>query len=253
MDDNLNEPNEPIEVPQKKKIHKNRAWFPLILILAGVILLVQNLNIANFNFNWWALFIFIPVFASLSSAWDHLQASGRFTSSVLNNIGSAIVVGTVAVILMFGMNWTRVWPLMVIAGGLSMFITGLSALDPRENKRLSVWMGMSAWIGLAAIVLGLGFLVKFLPITPLLPYITMANWWAIPIIVAGCGILLNALVFIVRNQWKMNWESWSLLLVAVFGLAVGILALFSFDWNLLFPIVLIACGVMILAGIFRKR
>lgn len=252
--DNLPETNNTVPPVYKKPHHKNSAWLPLILILVGVILLIQNLHIVNFTFHWWALFIFIPVFASLNSAWNSFQSSGRFSASVRSNLGSAIVVGAVAVILMFGMDWSRVWPVMVIAAGLSMFLSGLSSLDPKQNKRVSVWVNMGAWVGLAAVVLGLGFLIQYFPIPAWQPFLAnFLNWWAIPVLVAGAGILLNALLVIGRDQWRMNWESWSMLLIAVFTLAVGVMALFAIDWNLLFPIVLIGCGVMILAGILRKR
>lgn len=253
MDDNLNETNLNIPPVKKKPGRKNSAWLPLILILAGVILLVKNLDIATFSFHWWALFIFIPVFASLNTAWENFQASGRFTASVRSALGSAVLVGMVAVILMFGMNWSRVWPLMVIAGGFSMFLSGLSVLDPQENKKVTAWVGISAWVGLAAMLLGTGFLVKYLPIEAWQYLLTGYQWWAIPILVAGFGILLNTLIMIGRNQWKMGWESWSMLLIAIFVLAVGIMAFYALNWNLLFPIVLIACGVMVMAGIFRKR
>jgi hypothetical protein len=251
--DNLPESSNPLPPVYNKPVKKNSAWWPLILILVGVILLVQNLHIANFTFHWWALFIFIPVFGSLNSAWNHYRSSGRFTASVLSSLGSAIVVGAVAVILMFGLDWAHLWPVMVIAVGLSMFFSGLSGLDPQANKHVTPWMGVTSWVGLAAMVLGFGFLIKYMPIPSLQPYLEGFRWWAIPILVAGLGILLTGFILIGRNQWSINWEAWSLLLIALFTLATGVMALFKLDWNLLFPIVLIACGVMILAGIFRKR
>jgi hypothetical protein len=252
--DNLPETDTIIPPEPKKKSHRTSVWWPLILILVGVILLVQNLHIANFTFQWWALFIFIPVFASLNTAWKSLQNTGRFNSTVRGNLGSAILVGSAAVILMFGMDWGKVWPVMVIAGGLSMFLSGLSSLDPNENHRVTVWMGLAAWIGLGGIVLGVGFLGQYLPIPAIQTWLAAyPKWWAVPIIVAGAGILLNAVILIGRNDWRMNWETWSILLIAVFTAAVGVMAFFTLDWNLLFPVVLIVCGIMIMAGILRKR
>ena len=252
--ENLPETDTIIPPEPKQKHHKTSVWWPLILILIGVILLVQNLHIAEFTFHWWALFIFIPVFASLNSGWKSLQQTGRFNSSVRSNLGSAILIGTVAVILMFGMDWSKVWPVMVIAGGLAMFLNGLSSIDPNENKRVSVWMGLGAWIGLGGMVLGLGFLAQYLPIPAMQTWLAAyPKWWAIPILVAGAGILLNGVVLIARNNWRMNWETWSILLIAAFTIAVAVMAFFALDWNLLFPGVLIVCGVMVLAGILRKR
>jgi hypothetical protein len=251
---NSPETNNEIPVLNKKHNHSGSAWWPLMLILVGVILLIQNLHLANIHFQWWALFIFIPVFASVNSAWKEYQNSGRLNTSVRSSFGSAVLVGTLAVILMFGLDWARFWPLMVMATGFSIFLGGLSIIDPQENSRITVWSGIAAWVGLAGIVLGFGFLAQYLPISSIKSWlVSYPDWWSIPILVAGLGILMNAVVYISRNQWRLNWQSWSMLLVALFVLAVAVMAWFALDWQLLFPIVLIACGIMILLGILRKR
>jgi hypothetical protein len=254
MMNNMPEMNDQEPPVIKKQKHRGNAWWPLILILIGVVLLVQNLTKEKFTFNWWALFIFIPVFSSLNSAWKDFQENARLNASVRNKLGSAVVIGTVGVILMFGMDWTRFWPLMVIAGGLAMFMGGLSILDAQENTRISAWTGIGAWVGLAGMLVGVGFLGKYMPIDVINNWLgATPKWWAIPVFVAGAGILLNTVVTVARNEWRLNWQSWSTLLISIFVLALGALAWFGLDWNLLFPIVLIACGFMILVGILRKR
>ena len=238
--------------PHRHK-EKNGSFWALILILVGVILLVQNLHLANFEFHWWALFIFIPVFGSLSAAWGGFRQTGRFSATVRGGIGSAIVIGTVAFMLLFGMDWSRWWPLMIIAPGISMFLNGLNSLDPEEHKVLSVWVNLAAWVGAATILLGAGFLVKYLPIPVLQPYLVGYRWWAVPILIVGLGALIGVLMTFLREERQMSWASWSMLLVAVFTIAVGLLALFALDWNLLFPIVLIACGIVVLTGYFTRK
>lgn len=253
MDNSNQNPDEIPTIVNKPK-RSGGVWWPMILILAGVIMLIQNLHLASFSFHWWALFIFIPVFASLNSAWKEFRQTNRFNASVRSNFGSAVVIGTAAVILMFGMDWSRFWPLMVMAGGFSIFLSGLSIIDKNANSRLSVWSGIAAWVGLAGMLVGFGFLIQYLPIAALKDWLAAyPKWWSIPILVAGAGVLLNALIFVVRDNWRLNWQTWSMLLIGLFVLAVGVMTLFSLDISLLFPIVLIACGIMVLLGILQKR
>jgi len=252
--DNSNQTNNDIPTIVNKPKRSGSVWWPLILILVGVILLIQNLHLANISFHWWALFIFIPVFSSLNSAWKEFHLNQRFNTSVRSNFGSAVLIGTLGVILMFGMDWSRFWPLMVIAAGFSIFMGGLSIIEKDVNPRFSVWTGIAAWVGLAGMVVGFGFLIQYLPIVSLQGWLaTYPKWWAIPILVAGVGILLNAVIFMGRDSWRLNWQTWSMLLIGLFVTAAGVMTWFSLDMSLLFPIVLIACGLMVLLGIFRRR
>jgi hypothetical protein len=243
------------EYSSEPKRHHHRSgniWWALVLIITGAILFVQNLHIANFTFNWWALFIFIPVIGSLSSAWSQLRDEGYYSTRVGGNIGSAVFLGVVATILMFGMDWTLWWPLVVMAAGFSVLLTGIGRLSQINNRTLSAFARLSGWIGLGAIVLGLGFLVQTLPITSWQVYL-IPRWWAVPILITGAGALVNMLVMFFQNGAHMNWAAWSMGLIAVFIIGIGILALFALDWNLLLPIVLIACGLVVLAGFFTNR
>lgn len=253
MMENMPESNNPAPMHEPKR-HKSSgsAWWALVLILVGVILLVQNLHLANISFHWWALFIFIPVLRSLSAAWESARRSGRFSSAVARGLGFAVVVGTVAVMLLFGLDWSKLWPLMLIAPGVSAFLSGIASIDPDKRQKGSLWLSLSAWVGLALMVLGTGFLANSYPILALQPYVTGYRWWALPIFLPGIGALVAALLMFVRNR-TMTWSSWMMLLVAVFILATAVVALLGLDWNLLFPVVLIACGVVILAGLLRKK
>ena len=254
MMENLPETNNPIPVLEPKK-HKGKggSWWALVLILVGIILLIQNLHLVNLSFHWWALFLFIPVLGPLSAAWESLRRTGKFSVAVKSGLGSAITIGTVAVILLFGLDWSKLWPLMIIAPGASFFLGGLGGPDPVEYKTASIWVSLSSWVGLALMVLGTGFLVKFLPIPALQPYLEGYRWWAVPILIPGLGAIVGALVLFWRNNRQMNWAVWTMFLIAVFTIATGLLALFALDWNLLFPIVLIACGIVVLAGLMNRK
>jgi hypothetical protein len=108
-----------VDEPVKQKRYSKNAFWPILLIMAGIVLLIQNLGIVPVHFNWWALFIFIPVLGSLTTAWSAWQKSGKFNATVRSSLGSALVIGTAATILLLGLSWTQLWPLMVISAGIS--------------------------------------------------------------------------------------------------------------------------------------
>ena len=195
MENNLENQEPPvIEIERKKKHRSGRLWWPMVLILVGVILLIQNLNIFSGNLNWWAAFIFIPAIGSLASAGRAFSKSGKFDAAVRSNVGSALVLGTLASMLLFDANWSKWWPLMVIAPGISMFLGGISGIDAQKHKNVAALVSLNLWVGAAVILLGIGFLAKFLPIPAIDQYLIGFNWWAIPILIAGAGALFSALL-----------------------------------------------------------
>ena len=245
----------PSDTEGRSKKHKGRdkAFFPILLILIGIILLIQNLGIGLNHFNWWALFIFLPVAGGLSSAWSDFRQSGRFDGKVRSGIGSAIVVGSVAVLLLVGADWGHWWPLMLIAAGFSSMLGGVGYWNPAEHKNLAAWAGFNAWTGLSVLLLGIGFLAIFLPIPSLTAYIDGWRWWAVPIILAGFGAFFTATIACWRNEWKMTWTVWGLVTVGIVIALIGLFALAGLSWNLLAPVVLIGVGLVVLSKILIKN
>ncbi len=244
-----------IDTDKKSKKHKDRdkTFFPILLILIGVILLVQNLGFGLKHFNWWALFIFLPVASSLSGAWNDFRKSGRINRKVTSGIGSAIVVGTVAMLLLVGANWGQWWPVVLIAGGLSSLMGGAGHWDPAEHKHLAAWAGFNAWTGLSVLLLGVGFLVKFLPIPSMAGLIDGWRWWAAPILIAAFGAFVTATIACWRNEWKMDWTVWGMVTIGVAVGVVGFFALAGLSWNLLAPVILIGVGLVVLSRIMVKK
>jgi len=244
-----------IDLDRKSKKHKDhdRAFFPILLILIGVILLVQNLGFGLKHFNWWALFIFLPVAGALSGAWGDFRKSGRINGKVASGIGSALVIGTVGVLLLVGANWGRWWPVLLIAGGLSSMMGGAGYWDPAEHKNLAAWAGFNAWTGLSVLLLGIGFLVKFLPIPSMTGLIDGWRWWAAPILIAAFGAFVAATIACWRNEWKMNWTVWGMVTIGVVVGVVGLFALAGLSWNLLAPVILIGVGLIVLSRIIVKK
>lgn len=244
---------EPVQPVEKARKHSNSRLFgPFILILVGLILLFQNLNLVDVHLNWWAAFIFIPVLGSLATGINAFQKSGKFDAAVRSSLGGMIVVGTVATMLLFGMDWSRFWPLMLIATGLSGLINGISLADAVDHPNSAKWAGLGLWFGLATILLGIGFLAKFMPI-PMIENLLFHRWWAIPILIPGVGAFINALVICASNGFKANWTVWGFTLIGVAFTATGLFALYNLNWNLLGPIILIAGGLVVLSGLLTRK
>lgn len=239
--------------PEKeRKHHGNRLFWPVLLVLVGLILLAQNLHWFPVNLNWWAAFIFIPVVGSLTASVEALRRSGRFDAAVRNSLGSAIVVGTVATLFLFGMDWSKWWPLMVIAPGFSMLLNSLSFADAEKHINLARWSGLGLWFGLAVLLLGLGFLTRSLPIPALEGYL-FQRWWAVPILIPGIGAFLNATIICAQNGFKPGWTVWSFCVIGVVFAATGLFALYHLNWGLLAPIILIGIGLIVMSGFFIKK
>lgn len=244
---------DPVQPAEKERKRSNgRLFGPFILILVGLILLFQNLHLVNVHLNWWAAFIFIPVLGSFAAGINAFQKSGKFNAAVRSSLGSMIVVGTVATMLLFDMDWSRFWPLMLIAPGLSGLINGISLADREDHPNAARWAGLSLWFGVATILLGVGFLAKFMPI-PAIENLLFHRWWAIPILIPGVGAFINALVICAGNGFKADWTVWGFSLIGVAFTATGLFALYNLNWNLLGPIILIAGGMVVLSGLLTKK
>jgi hypothetical protein len=95
----------------------------LILIALGVIFLLQNMSGFQFR-NWWALFILIPAFGSLATAWSLSRQAGRFNRPARGALFSGLVLLAITAVFLFevNLNWNLVWPVVLIVIGLSMLI-----------------------------------------------------------------------------------------------------------------------------------
>ena len=106
--------------------HGRDSWlFGVILILVGIVFLLQNMTGFYLN-NWWALFILIPAFGSLSRGWQEVQeAGGKVTSHARSNFIGGVVLTTVAAILLFNLDWAIFGPFLLIAAGAAMLLSSI--------------------------------------------------------------------------------------------------------------------------------
>ncbi len=104
----------------------------LILIGLGAFFLLQSLGLLSWlrlpYFNWWALFLLLPLGAVAVSAWRAYQASGQqMTREVRSKAFGALILLVVFSALMWNMNWARIWPIFLIIGGLTILLGGRNA------------------------------------------------------------------------------------------------------------------------------
>ena len=105
----------------------------LILIAMGGLFLLQNLGIAVFVGNWWALFILIPAIAGFSAAWMRYQQDRQFTPTVLGLIAGSLVPLTIALIFLFNFSFGNLWPVLLVVLGVGMLLRSLGKGDDRST------------------------------------------------------------------------------------------------------------------------
>ena len=229
-----------------------RLFFGLILVLIGGIFLLQQVGGYDFR-NWWALFILIPAFGSFSSAWFAYQASGRLSEGVRAGIGGGLIVFVLALMFLFNLDWTDWWPLMIVAPGLTILFNGFTLPGSREATRplrQRLYRPWTGWVGLGTIFLGMGFLLQNLGI--LEPAQFPRNWWALAIFFPAIGGVITAVRLLFSGE-GLGWPVLSCLAAAILFGAVAAIAYVGTGWNLIVPIVLIAGGLVLLTGVFRRH
>jgi cation transport ATPase len=104
---------------------RRHGWiWGIILVILGVALLLENLGI-RFLENWWALFILIPAFWAYVGAWDIYQDNNRLTRRGASALTVAILLTVLAFVFLLNVAVGVYWPVLLIAGGLALLMTGL--------------------------------------------------------------------------------------------------------------------------------
>lgn len=111
--------------PRHDDPHSPRpAWIAgSVLILLGIIFIIRNVAGLSLG-NWWALFILIPALGSLMTAFRMYERNGRrFTSASRGPLIGGLVLLAVSAVFLFNLDWGKVWPLILILGGLGLLLT----------------------------------------------------------------------------------------------------------------------------------
>ena len=242
----------------ESSIHDRRQRRPrgvtggIILIALGLVFLLQQWGRFDLQ-NWWAIFILIPAFGSLASTYAIYEHSGRINRAVVGNFFGAMMILTVALIFLFNLSWAVFWPVFIILPGLSMFLTGLpfdGVNTPRFREFEAFARPWMTGTGLGAMLLGAGFLSANLGAFD--PAVVWPQWWGVTILFAAVGGLV-ATAQLYNEEGRFGWAATGNLVAALIVAAVGIVAVLGVDWNLLWPIILIAGGCLVLLSAFRRQ
>jgi hypothetical protein len=124
---------EPLSRREARKLHREQrladpsrgdTWLVgLILILLGGMFLLRSSGILAVPLtNWWALFILLPAFGTLSAAWRTYQEEGQLTAPARISLLIGLVLTFIAFMFLFGIDWTYVGPLLIIVIGIAIIL-----------------------------------------------------------------------------------------------------------------------------------
>jgi len=112
-------------MPSHKHRDHNGNWIAgFVLVALGVVFLLQNLGGFRLH-NWWALFILIPAFGSLSAAYRSYQENKRLNAAGRGSLIMGLIFVFVACIFLFSLSWGLMWPILLVLFGLSLLISAL--------------------------------------------------------------------------------------------------------------------------------
>jgi len=91
-----------------------RVFGAIALIGLGVVFLLRQYggNIPLLD-NWWALFILVPAVGALWSGFSMYHRTGYWTNEARGAIGGGTMIALVGLILLFQLDWGKVWPLFL--------------------------------------------------------------------------------------------------------------------------------------------
>lgn len=104
---------------------RSGSWgFGLALIIVGVLFMLGNFTGFRLD-NWWALFIFIPAMGAFGSFLSSVRRKGGMNREAFGSLIGALIITTVALIFLLGLNWGTIWPIFLIIGGIGALFSGM--------------------------------------------------------------------------------------------------------------------------------
>lgn len=240
-----------VENKKSEPSYKNAMW-GVMLVFVGTILMLMQLDVLNVGFNWWAIFIFLPAFGSLDTTWRLFLKNRKLDAGVRSSLGGAIILFTLGFMFLFDLDWSVFWPLMLIAPGIMIFLNGFPTRNPKMGPAGGWSLAMGLWSGLAVILLGTGFLLQNLGVVNLVELFGR-GWWGLVMVIPALGAFVGAAAIMLNPNTRFKAGALILAIVGVACAAVGAIAYFGLDWNLITPIVFITAGVVVLLGLMKKN
>jgi hypothetical protein len=102
-------------------------WIGLVLVLAGAVILLNQLNTLPFELNWWALFILFPAFGTLRRAYHRYRSTNDvFEQGVMIPALVGLFMLFLFVSLFAGdaidLHLRVYWPIILILLGLGLIV-----------------------------------------------------------------------------------------------------------------------------------
>lgn len=167
----------------------NRITGAAILGLILIMVFIQRTNLEWLK-NSWALLFLIPAIASINNVYTEIQNKKRFTFSLASNVVGIIFPIAICVILLLGLNWSIILPIIIILSGLSMLVIGFVNEEKGSGRIIrSLYPWFFSW-GAAVILVGVITMLANLQPTPGGTIIN--TWYGIALFVASLGGLVSA-------------------------------------------------------------
>lgn len=201
----------------------NRITGAAILALLLIMVLVQRTNLEWLQ-NWWALLFLIPAIASVNTAYTEIQNKKGFTFSLASNIVGFIFPIAICVILILGLNWDIILPIIITLSGFSMLVIGF-VNDEKGSGRLikSLRPWFFSW-GAAVMLVGIITMSSNLQSTPGRTVIN--DWYGFALIMASLGGLVSSWIEY-RNHRKPTFIVGVHLFISFVLLVPGFLVVFG--------------------------
>lgn len=192
------------------------------LLFLGLMFVAVNLVGVNRLENWWGLFILLPGLMFLGMGLRVCGGNGRISMPARFSLGAGLVVVTVAVMFLLGLNWGTWWPLMIIIPGAALWLVGGGEAGVGGTAVLR----LGRWFGFTMILLGLTFLADQLAIVSLQRLFGDFHWWGFLILIPGVGAFAEG----VRALHRATWTATALLIIGVWILSSGVTELLDPNW-----------------------
>jgi hypothetical protein len=200
----------------------NRITGAAILGLILIMVFIQRTNLEWLK-NSWALLLLIPAIASINNVYTEIQSKKGFTFSLASNIVGIIFPIGICVILLLGLNWNIILPIIIILSGLSMFVIGLVNQEKGSGK---IIRALQPWFfSWGAAVMLVGVITMLSNLQPALGEHVINTWYGIALFVASLGGLVSAWIEF-RKQRKPTLVVLAHLLVSLVISIPGFLTIF---------------------------
>lgn len=102
------------------------------LVVLGIMFLLQTIGEPTAIRNTWALVLAIPVAITAATAWIlYKQADKTLTRAAAGALTGSFILVALGVIWALGLAWQHMWPLVMIAVGMSLLV---QAMVPARDK-----------------------------------------------------------------------------------------------------------------------